>query len=235
MAVIKPEILLVGTFHMSMNPEMVNDQQQEIQEIIVSLKEFKPTKIAVEKSFLLEEELDRKFKAFKNKTLTPTYDEVEQVAFRLAHELELPTVYPIDEIVDMSSPTLNEVFEWAKEHQPALFKEIMEVQKGLKSMENNETIKTILHYVNDPNYSTELQRIYMKLARVGDRQHQVGVQWLKQWHHRDLAIAANISRIAGKGDRILVLIGGDHLHLLQQFLTDSGDFNVRSVQPYLPQ
>ncbi|MBX0359201.1 DUF5694 domain-containing protein [Halobacillus sp. Nhm2S1] len=230
----KPVILLVGTFHMSMNPEMVNDQQEEIGEIVHSLKNFKPTKITVEKPFLIEEEMERKYRAFKNNTLTPTYDEVEQFAFRLANEMDLPSVYPVDEMVDMSRPSLNQVFEWAKEHQPSLFKEIMDVQNRLKSMENNETIKNILHYVNDPDYSKELQRIYMKLARVGDRQHQVGVQWLKQWHHRDLAIAANISRLAEKGDRILVLIGGDHLHLLQQFLIDNGDFKVLSAKPYLP-
>ncbi|MEC3883825.1 DUF5694 domain-containing protein [Halobacillus sp. HZG1] len=230
----KPEILLVGTFHMSMNPEMVNEQQEEIHEIVRSLKEFKPTKITVEKPFLIEEELDRKYKAFRNNTLTPTFDEVEQFAFRLADDLDLPSIHPIDEVVDMSKPTLNQVFEWAKEHQPSLFNEIMEVQKRLKSMENNETIKSILQYVNDPEYRKELQRVYMKLARVGDRQHQVGVHWLKQWHHRDLAIAANISRISGKNDRILVLIGGDHLHLLQQFLIDSGDFKVCSASSYLP-
>ncbi|RDY72076.1 DUF5694 domain-containing protein [Halobacillus sp. SY10] len=231
----KPEILLVGTFHMSMNPEMVNDQQEEIREIVHSLRKFKPTKIAVEKPFLIEEEMERKYKAFRNNTLTPTYDEVEQFAFRLANEMDLPSVYPIDEMVDMSRPSLNQVFKWAKEHQSSLFKEIMEIQNKLKSMENNKTIRNILHYLNDPDYSKELQRIYMKLARVGDRQHQVGVQWLKQWHHRDLAISANISRIAEKGDRILVFIGGDHLHLLQQFLTDSGDFKVLSAKPYLPQ
>lgn len=230
----KPEILLVGTFHMSMNPEMVNEQQEEIHEIVRSLQEFKPTKITVEKPFLIEEELDRKYKAFRNNTLTPTFDEVEQFAFRLADDLDLPSIHPIDEVVDMSKPTLNQVFEWAKEHQPSLFNEIMEVQKRLKSMENNETIKSILQYVNDPEYRKELQRVYMKLARVGDRQHQVGVHWLKQWHHRDLAIAANISRISGENDRILVLIGGDHLHLLQQFLIDSGDFKVCSASSYLP-
>lgn len=230
---IKPKILLVGTFHMSMNPELVNDQQQEIHEVIHSLKEFKPTKIAVEKPFLIEEELDRKYEAFRNNTLTPTYDEVEQFAFRLAHEMDLPSVYPVDDMVDMSNPALNQVFEWAKKHQTSLFEEMLEVQNKLKSMENNESIKGILHYVNDPNYKKELQRIYMKLARVGDRQHQVGVQWLKQWHHRDLAIAANISRITEKDDRILVLIGGDHLHLLEEFLTNTRDFEVLSATPYL--
>lgn len=231
----KPEIILLGTFHMSMDPAKVNDQQEEIHQVVQSLKKYQPTKIAVEKSFLLEEELERKYQEYQQGQLIPAYDEVEQFAFRLAHELDMPRVHPVDEIVDMSSPTLNQVFEWAKEHQPELFREVLNVQKRLKEKEQNHTIKEILHYVNDPEYIKEMQRIYMKLTRVGDRQHQIGVQWLKQWHHRDLAIAANIARITNRQDRILVIIGGDHLHLLRQFLEDSGDYHLPHIQPYLPQ
>ncbi|QAS51920.1 DUF5694 domain-containing protein [Halobacillus litoralis] len=229
----KPEIMLVGTFHMAMDPQKVNDQQKQIQDIVHSLKKFRPTKIAVEKSFLIEEELMRKYREFLNGDLAPAYDEVEQFAFRIAHELNLPQLHPVDEIVDMDSPSLNQVFEWAKEHQPELFKEILQVQSHLKKMEKGETVLDVLRYINDPDYIKELQRIYIKLARVGDRQHQIGVQWLKQWHHRDLAIAANIARIARPNDRILVLIGSDHLHLLQGFIKDSGDFHLPSVTSYL--
>ncbi|CDQ20439.1 hypothetical protein SAMN05192559_105299 [Halobacillus karajensis] len=230
----KPEILLVGTFHMAMDPEKVNEQQEEILDVVHSLKDYNATKVAVEKSFLIEEELDRKFQEFKKGSLTPAYDEVEQFGFRLAYELELPRIYPVDEIVDMSSPSLNQVFEWAKQHQPELFQEILQVQKKLKTMESNHSVKGILQYVNNPDYIQELQRIYIKLTRVGDRQHQIGVQWLKQWYHRDLAIAANIARITERNDRVLVLIGGDHLHLLQQLLHESGDFQIPSTSKYLP-
>lgn len=230
----QPEIMLLGTYHMSVNPEKVNDQQNEIKQVVQSLREYRPTKIAVEKSFLLEEELDRKFKMFQQGHLVPAYDEVEQIAFRLADQLDLPGVYAVDEVVDMSAPSLNQVFEWAKMHQPKLFREIMEVQSQLKNSEDNDTITKILHYVNDFSYIKELQRIYMKLTRVGDRQHQIGVKWLKQWYHRDLAIAANIARITENEDRTLVLIGGDHLHLLHQFLSDSGDFQLTPVQAHLP-
>jgi len=231
----KPEVMLLGTIHMAMEPQTVNDQQDHIHTIVEAFKKFNPTKIAVEKSFLIEEELDRKYREFLSGELKPAYDEVEQIAFRLAHQLEHPRVYPVDEVVDMNTPSLNQVFEWAKEYQPELFQEILEVQSNLKKMENDEDLLHSLSYINRPDYIQELQRVYMKLAKVGDRQHQVGVQWLKQWHHRDLAVSANIARMSGPHDRILVLIGGDHLHLLNQFLTDSGDFIIQSPLPYLPE
>ncbi|ARI78352.1 DUF5694 domain-containing protein [Halobacillus mangrovi] len=229
----KAVIMLMGTFHMAMDPNKINEHQEQIQSIVHRLKEFKPTKIAVEKSFLIEEELDRKYSEFLNGNLVPAYDEVEQFAFRLASHFDHPKVYPVDEIVDMSSPSLEQVFEWTKEHQRDLFQEIMRVQRNLQTFVNDTDVYSTLQYLNDPQYSRELQRVYMKLSRVGDRQHQIGVSWLTQWHKRDLAMAANIARLANSEDRVLVLVGGDHLHLLERFLKDSGDFELQSVLPFV--
>ncbi|WP_101846178.1 DUF5694 domain-containing protein [Halobacillus sp. Marseille-P3879] len=230
----KPEILLMGTLHLSMDPDIVNHQKDQIQQVVEALKEFKPTKIAVEKSFLIEEELARKFQQYKKGDLIPSYDEVEQFAFPLAHHFDHPAVYPVDEIVDMSSPSLNQVFEWAKEHQPSLFKEILKIQQDLKQIEDTSSLSATLQSINDPHYISQLQRVYMKLTRVGDRQHQVGVKWLKQWHERDLAITANLSRLAEANDKILLIIGSDHLHLIKQFLYDSQDFTLSSYLQYAP-
>ncbi|WP_245807819.1 DUF5694 domain-containing protein [Halobacillus massiliensis] len=230
----KPEVLILGTSHFAIEPDIVNHQQESIHSLVESLKEFQPTKIAVEKPFLIEGELQRKYEEYCSGGLIPAYDEVEQIAFPLAQHFEHNVLYPVDEVVDMSTPALNQVFEWAKEHQPALFQEIMEVQHHLKERENTDNFLTTLRSINEPAYIKELQRIYMKLTRVGDRQHQVGVKWLKQWHERDLAIAANIARAAEPDDRILVLIGGDHVHLLTQFLKESQDFEIIPSLNYIP-
>ncbi|MCP3030206.1 DUF5694 domain-containing protein [Halobacillus sp. A1] len=230
----KPSILLIGTVHLAMDPDIVNHQKDQIKKVVDALQTYEPTKIAVEKPFLIEEELDRKYNEFKDGKLLPSYDEVEQIAFPLAAHFEHQNIYPVDEVVDMSNPSLNQVFQWAKEHQPELFQEIAGVQTQLKRIEDHSTFIKSLQTINDNSYIEEMQRVYMKLTRVGDRQHQVGVKWLKQWHERDLAIAANISRMAGPGDRIIVLVGGDHLHLLRRFLNDSGDFNIESQLEYLP-
>ncbi|UOR13399.1 DUF5694 domain-containing protein [Halobacillus amylolyticus] len=217
-----------------MEPELVNKQKNNIEQVINTLQTFQPTKIAVEKPFLVEEELDRNYQKYRRGDFSPVYDEAEQFGFPLASHFSHPRLYPVDDIVDMSSPSLNQVFEWAKEHQPDLFQEIIGVQSRLKEMENHSTLIDKLHYLNDPAYIKELQRVYVKLARVGDRQHQIGVRWLKQWHERDLAISANITRLVESDDRLLVIIGSDHLHLLHRFLTDSGDYHIVDPLDYLP-
>ncbi|WP_254434182.1 DUF5694 domain-containing protein [Halobacillus sp. Marseille-Q1614] len=231
----KPQILILGISHFAMDPDIVNHQKDNISAVVEALKEFQPTKVAVEKPFLIEEELQRKYHEYCSGQLIPAYDEVEQIAFPLAHHFEHSALFPVDEIVDMSNPALNQVFEWAKEHQPRLFQDILLVQQRLKEMEDDQTFLSTLKTINDPSYLKELQRVYMKLTRVGDRQHQVGVKWIKQWHERDLAIAANIARITEPEDRVLVLIGGDHVHLLSQFLKESQDFELIPSLKFIPQ
>ncbi|WP_027956134.1 DUF5694 domain-containing protein [Halobacillus kuroshimensis] len=231
----KPEIMLLGTFHMAVEPEMIHKHKDELSSLTASLKEWKPTKIAVEKSFFLEEELNKRLEQFLKGEQAPAFDEVEQIAFPLAASLEQNHLYPVDEIVDMSTPSLEQVFSWAGEHQPELLNDILSIQQDVKQMEDKQTLAGYFRYINHEDYKEQLQRVYMKLTRVGDRQHQIGVHWLKQWHHRDLAMAANILRTAGPGDRVLVLVGADHLHLVEQFLQESGDVVIQDVVPYLPE
>ncbi|MYL21278.1 hypothetical protein GLW04_15360 [Halobacillus litoralis] len=231
----KPEIMLLGTFHMAVEPEMIHKHSDELSSITASLQEWNPTKIGVEKSFFLEEEINKRLKQFLQGEQAPAYDEVEQIAFPLAEALQQDRLYPVDEMVDMSTPSLDQVFSWAEEHQPELLKEILTIQQSVKQMEDKQTLAGYFRYINDEDYKKQLKRVYMKLTRVGDRQHQIGVHWLKQWHHRDLAMAANILRTAAPGDRILVLVGSDHLHLVERFLKESGDVTIQDVTPYLPE
>lgn len=228
----KTEIMLVGTVHMSVDPQAFIADQEKVIEIVDQLKAYKPTKIAVEKSYYVEEELNRRYQKFINGSLTLTGDEVEQFGFRLAHHFDHPKLYAVDEIVDMSKPSLDYVFQWCKEYQPQLFEEILKIQKELGKLDDNDKLTSRILTVNSDKYNQLLQQLYMKLTKVGDRSHQIGVRWLKQWHERDLSIAANLSRITVQGDRILLLIGSDHLHLLHHFLEASQDYNIHSPTKY---
>ena len=103
-----PQVLLVGTFHFGYpgldthktkdeyKLDILSDQrQEELRELLDYIKKFKPSKIMIETSsntgYLMnrmrrwqkgEEELRR--------------DEGDQIAIRLAHELQLDTIYGID-------------------------------------------------------------------------------------------------------------------------------------------
>ena len=75
----------------------------------------------------------------------------------------------------------------------------------------------------------------MTLARVGDGINNIGVDWLSNyWYRRNLMIPyANISRISSTEDRILVIYGSGHMHLLTQFMKESGLYSLDSVENYL--
>ncbi|WP_353893242.1 hypothetical protein PRVXH_002660 [Proteinivorax hydrogeniformans] len=71
----KPVLLLLGSFHMnSPNQDLFNVQaddilspkrQMEIKEIVNLLKDFKPTKVALEVSTDKQKELNTKFREYK--------------------------------------------------------------------------------------------------------------------------------------------------------------------------
>ncbi|MCA0971896.1 DUF5694 domain-containing protein [Halobacillus litoralis] len=230
----KPDVLLVGMVHMAVEPSLVNEHQDEIRKINEALAAFEPNKIAVEKSFYVEEEMNRRYNEFINGQIPPAYDEVEQFGFQIAKKAELPELHAVDEIVDMSTPSLEEVFEWAKQHQPHLFKDIVHTHQELQAESGQHgTFLGKLQAMNEDHYLERMRQLYMKIAKVGDRQHSVGVHWLKQWHHRDLAITANVLRLADPGERILVFTGGDHLHLLKQLISDSQEVNLMSLGDFL--
>ncbi|MGV2620517.1 DUF5694 domain-containing protein [Halobacillus sp. ACCC02827] len=225
------QILVMGSVHFSVEPDTVNNQQKKILEVVDCLKEYEPTKIAVEKSFLLEEEINKRYELFQAGAFQPAYDEVEQFAFRIGKALSLPRLHAVDAQVDMDRPPLSQVFAWAKEYQPDLLKEIVEMQHELNQSRQKTDIMEKLKEVNRLEYGRRLQRLYWKLSQIGDRSHPLGVEWLNQWYHRDLTITANLLKLTEPGDRVLLWIGADHLHLIRQMLEDSNQ--VKIIHPSL--
>lgn len=91
----RPEVLIVGTYHMS-NPgnDLANmqaddvlraDRQEQMTKLIEILKKFKPTKIAVEKSYGDEAIVDA-YTHYLAGGYVLTRTEREQLGFRLAKE-----------------------------------------------------------------------------------------------------------------------------------------------------
>ena len=73
--IIEPSILIVGTDHIAEKDNgdlfqtdkvdiLSNDRQDEIKEIVTSLKEFKPTKVALEYPQEKEEELNERYTSY---------------------------------------------------------------------------------------------------------------------------------------------------------------------------
>ncbi|TFB21835.1 hypothetical protein E3U55_08415 [Filobacillus milosensis] len=238
----KPKILILGTFHFSSQLDVVNtdfspkDRQQEILDLIKSLKEFKPTKVAVEALKDNDKDLKGSYQDYLNDSFHLTNNEIHQVGFRLAKQLNHEKVYPVDWMGD-SGTSIGDALEYAEKHQPDLHDLIM--NQCIPRLEKfhshiDRPIKQVLKDINIEEVNQINKELYLHVARVGRGTDYVGADYVKWWYQRNLIIFSNIAELAESNeDRILLLIGSGHVYIVKQFLEDSGLFDVEEAVDYL--
>jgi hypothetical protein len=240
----KPTILVLATYHMD-NPgrDVMNVQsddvltekrQKEIREFVNLLKRFKPTKIAVEMPFG-SAKLDEQYSRYLRGEYQLTRNEIDQIGFRLAKDLNHGKMYAVD--AD-GAFDIGRVFAFAaaNNQQDTIDKGMaiakQQVAEGNKLIQT-ATIKEIYKVNNDQQRINEAHRAYLMMSRIGKGKEYPGVDLLADWYERNLKIFSNIQRIIeSKDDRVLVIIGGNHVKHLQQFIEDSGEYNLEKANKY---
>ena len=239
----KPVVMILGTYHME-NPgrDLGNvkaddvrgeKRQKEIAEVITAIKKFKPTRVAVEIP-------DQKYVEHYAKYLNGKYElaanEVDQIGFRLAKEMNLKQVSTIDW---QGNFDFDKVIASAKaNNQNAIAENFMMTGKS-EADKQSELLKTksiieIYRYLNDERRMDEWHGFYMSLLRVGAGNDYAGADLVRDWYERNLKIYSNIARLADSpNERIFVIIGAGHLKLLQQFVKDSGELELVQANKYL--
>ena len=164
-----------------------------------------------------------------------TRNEIDQIGFRLAKELNHPTVYGIDAA---GAFDIDRVFGFAAaNNQQEVVDKAFEIAKR-QVAEANKLIQTasvteIYRATNDQRKLDEGNRAYTLMARIGKGEEYPGAALLADWYERNLKIFSNITRIPeSKEDRVLVMIGAGHVKLLQQFIEDSGEYNLERATKY---
>lgn len=243
----KPTVLILGTFHMGPNQDLFNNEmddlltprrQQEIREVVDRIKRFNPTKLAVEEVTKNQSRLSRAYRQYLTGHFELELNEIHQVGFRIAAELNHKTIYAIDWMEGGARTRgAGEVYEWAKAHQPDLFTSIFGwLETEYKNQNPTSTILDLYQNCNDPELIKKDHQMYINMARIGEIDNYVGMGWLIWWYQRNLILFSNLSRIAtSSDDRILLLIGRAHVQILYQFLNESGLFQLESAENYLVQ
>lgn len=240
----KAKILIVGAFHMGSSTDMIQmnidnmlfpKRQTEIENVIEKLKLFKPNKVAVEITKENDIELNNSYQKFLNNSLELDANEVHQIGFRLSARMGNEKVYPIDWMGDVGHRDIGDVLGWAGTNQPELYRLITE--EYVPKIECQLKGRTILEMFIHINQEERIQidhEMYMQIARIGEGTNYIGIDWLRWWYQRNLTNYSNLTKlIEDSNDRILLLIGAAHLHLVTQFLRESGLFEVESALHYL--
>jgi Family of unknown function (DUF5694) len=234
----KPTILVLGVYHLNSNGEDITTpkRQKEIGELVALLKNFQPTKVAVEAMFD-NVKINEDYNQYLGGDYQLSPNEINQIGFRLAKELNHGRVYPIDW---RNKFDLSPVLTFANANGQGTV-----VQKGMAKFTAQEgqlrkLIKTaslieIFRFLNDDKSVKEVDYLMLTtLVHVGKDNNYVGTDVLAGWYERNLKIFTNLTRAIESGDdRVLVIIGSGHVKLLRQFIEESGGYILEKPEKYL--
>lgn len=236
-------VMIVGTVHMAnanqdkMNvaiDDVLTDKRQgEIAAINDGLARFAPTRVAVEWPADIANE---RYTKYLDGSLEPSRNEVVQIGYRLAKTMDLKTVDGVD--VDGDFP-FEAVDAYAKAHDQtatveAAMKMIEMTVGGIQHKVDTGSLGSVLRYLNEPAQIAGDNGFYRTLLKVGGGDEQPGALLLAAWQKRNLLTCARLIQLAQPGDRIVVLFGSGHAHLLRQCVTETPGFELVEPNDFLP-
>jgi len=240
----RPEILVLGTYHMA-NPGrdvhnmqaddvLAPKRQQEIAQLAAVLKKFQPTKIAIEAD-VGSERVMQQYADYVAGKYTLSESETNQIGYRLAKELGHKTIYPVDEEGDFP---WGRVVNYAKANglgekfaalDDTMGKQVKEQDEFLHS----HTVTEMFEYLNSDSMSGKGVAFYYSIVPFGDPSDYAGPDLLAAWYQRNIRIYHNIRKlIDSPNDKILVIFGAGHLGWLQQDAANDATVKLRKLAEF---
>lgn len=251
----KTEVMTLGSFHfnfpnLDVKQTSKDDQidvltasyQAEIERIVEKVKKFKPTIIAIERSPDMQSKIDSLFSLYVAGNYSLRRGEDQQIGFRLAKYLGLKTLYCIDEWGQFNAK-LNAVVFGTDSVESKKFEDYFNTNpdSGKRSISTpifkTEGILAALRQANDENnVKKSLGNYLIGMFKYESQPNDfMGADFeTGRWFNRNLRIFRNIQRIpTGPEDRILLIIGADHLNLLNYFFECSPEYQLVKTNDYL--
>jgi len=241
------KVVLLGTFHFD-NPgldvakfkdaDILSPQRQkEVTEVVEALKAFAPDKIFIESPPDQQSRIDSSLREYKAGRMPLKGSEVHQLGYRLAKELNLPSVYGVD-YRDANFPFDSLMKSAAAAGQMDLIsfvqKTIDTVQKSFNEALQKSTIRQMLLRENTPEDIRLQLEFYLKLLPVGTSGNHVGSYLVSEWWRRNMVIYENILKhLTGKEQRILVIFGSGHTAILNEMMKFNSNIELVPVEKVL--
>lgn len=249
------KVMTLGVFHFSfpnLDVVKIDDRdkidvlkgkyQAEIKKIVEAIKAFKPTHVFVEVKREKQAKTDSLYKEYREGHLSPGRDEVEQLGFRIAKELDLRRVDCVDTWGKMYK-SLDYLFSdtsaRAKKFGEYYFNNPDTVylqDRHLDFSGDRGIIQNLIEYNNPEQIKKSLGSYligHFKYEEIeGD---YTGADFeAGRWFDRNLRIFRNVQRFVTKDtERILVIFGAGHMNVLNYLFECSPQFELVSPEPYL--
>jgi hypothetical protein len=237
------KVLLLGVFHFS-NPgldvakfksaDILSEQRQkEIMQVAEKLKMFSPDKIFIEGTPDSQGKLDSLLNEYKKGKYMLSSNEIDQLGLRLAKELNLSKVYPVD-YRDADFPFDSLMKSAADAGQTDIINWVQHtidtVQTAFNEALPKSTIAQMLLRENTPEAIRLQNEFYFRVLPVGKEGNHVGSYLVSEWWRRNMIIYENIlKRLDGNEKSILVIFGSGHTALLSQMMRYNSNIQLVSA------
>ena len=234
------KVLVVGMFHLDypgLDTHKTKDNNKidvlkepkktEVTELVEYIKKFKPNKIMIE----AKTDWNQRYQGYRKGEYRDKRDERYQVALRVAHEMDLDSVYSVDaktlqselfakdsvlarsliENIDWkaSDPYLDSAFKWYDYRE---------------SQVKNTHILTYLKEMNTREMHSANFGLYLT-GQMATKDYDGADNFTIWWYNRNVRIFSNILRLTeGPQDRILVVFGNGHAAILRQLFEASPQY-----------
>jgi hypothetical protein len=237
----RPEILVLGTYHMA-NPgrDIHNMQaddvlsparQRDVAQLIDVLKRFRPTKIAVE-AHVASRRVQQQYADYRAGRYELSRNEVDQIGYRLAKELGHETIYAVDEDGDFP---YYRVRNYAKANGLEEKFNALQASTGARVKAQGDFLRThtvleTLEYMNSDSTVASNVASYYAFVPFGEPYEYAGPDLVARWFERNIRIYRNIvALITSPDDRVLVIYGSGHLGWLRQNVENDASVRLRKL------
>jgi hypothetical protein len=244
----RPSLMVLGVGHFD-NPGQdvlnvkIDDvlsprRQAEMRDLVAALERFRPTRVVVEWPADMQAKLDARYADYRAGRYQLSRDERDQLGLRIAADLKLdrvtagdwneePPGQEADYDFTIYPDTPQAKARFAKLSDPAL---VAEDARRLKQ----GTLRSYLAWMNTSAHLADMHRRYFDFALIGDAKKNPGANWVMSWYGRNLKIFDNLVWLTDDPhERVLVIYGAGHAHLLRQFARESGAFKLVDPEIYL--
>ena len=228
------EITLVGTMHIATDNKVdvvhLSDEDktvysdQDFEQFVHLLAEYEPDQIFVEIPATAQRKLDALYKHYIQGEHALQYNETEQIAFRLAKQLQHEKLWAIDwneslpHIPDIDDLSSDPAFQCIMEKADA------QMQLFSTAMKEKSMMEAFL-LLNSEEQTKKNHELYTDIMMMDNAS---AFEWVATyWYYRNLKMAQNIrSSLKETSTKVLVLCGAAHNYLLKQFLSEVAGYTV---------
>ncbi|MCA0969320.1 DUF5694 domain-containing protein [Halobacillus litoralis] len=214
------EVILVGTFHFEQHPDIIQRKEREIKELVDVFRQYKPDKVALEWERTQEDELNA---LYQESDRDLSIDELQQIGFRLARQLKHKKVFAVNWAGTMTEQDVTDLHKAVENAERDIQDQLSRTTERYPEINENQSVYTSYRQLNAPSFIRDVEEMYLSFIGLHDESDEaVGLRFLNKWSEREHRIFKHVSEMTDSGERVLLLIGSDHLWTLRRLFEGSG-------------